>query len=56
MGADDFAYFQEKVPGLYVRVGGAGKGAAHTGEFVVDEKIIEPAMKHLVGYIEYLMK
>lgn len=56
MGADDFAYFLDKVPGLYVRVGGAGKGVAHTGEFVVNEKIIEPAMEHLVGYIEYFFK
>lgn len=56
MGADDFAYFLEKVPGLYVRVGGAGKGAAHTGGFVVNEKIIEPAIKHLVGFIEHFFK
>lgn len=56
MGADDFAYFLDKVPGLYVRVGGAGKGAAHTGEFVVNEKIITPAMQHFAGYIEYYFK
>ncbi len=53
MGADDFAYYLDRVPGLYVRVGGAGKGAAHTGGFVVDERIIEPALRHMAGFITY---
>ncbi len=56
MGADDFAYYLERVPGLYVRVGGAGKGAAHTGGFVVDERIIEPALRHMAGFITHYFK
>jgi len=43
-GAEDFAYFQEKVPGLFVFVGGMSKGTDpattaphHTPGFVLDE-------------------
>jgi len=43
-GAEDFAYFQEKVPGLFVFVGGMPKGKNpadtaphHTANFFVDE-------------------
>jgi amidohydrolase len=56
MGADDFAYYLDKVPGLYVRVGGAGKGAAHTGKFVVNEKLIAPAVRHITGFINYFFE
>ncbi len=56
MGADDFAYYLKKVPGLYLRVGGAGKGAAHTEDFVVNEAVIAPAVRHLAGYITYFFK
>jgi metal-dependent amidase/aminoacylase/carboxypeptidase family protein len=43
-GAEDFAFFQEKVPGLYLFVGGMKKGTDpattadhHTAGFVLDE-------------------
>ncbi len=56
MGADDFAFYLHKVPGLYLRIGGAGKGAAHTGEFEVNEKIFEPALNTIKGYITYFFE
>jgi amidohydrolase len=44
MGAEDFSYFQEKVPGLYFFLGGAPKGKPisetaphHTPDFYIDE-------------------
>jgi len=43
-GAEDFAFFQEKVPGLFVFVGGMSKGTDpattaphHTAGFMLDE-------------------
>jgi len=56
MGADDFSFYLDKVPGLYVRVGAAGKGVGHTGDFEANEKLIEPAIKHLTGFIEYFFE
>jgi amidohydrolase len=42
-GAEDFAYFQQKVPGMYFSVGArpadeSKAGAHHTPEFYIDEK------------------
>jgi amidohydrolase len=42
-GAEDFAYFQQKIPGLYFSVGAmpmdkSKAGAHHTPEFYIDEK------------------
>ena len=53
MGTDDFAFFSNKIPGLYFWIGGAGGGEAHTGDFIIDEKILKPAIEYLSGYIEY---
>ncbi len=43
MGAEDFAYFQKKIPGVYFSVGAMPEdkskaGAHHTPEFYIDEK------------------
>ena len=53
MGADDFAVYLEKIPGLYLRVGGKSKGEPHTGAFRVSEDLIEPALNYLTGFIQY---
>jgi len=53
MGADDFAVYLEKIPGLYLRLGGNGKGEPHTGAFRVSEDLIEPALNYLTGFIQY---
>ncbi|SNR52301.1 amidohydrolase [Hymenobacter mucosus] len=54
MGAEDFAYFQEKVPGLFVFVGGMPKGKNpdetaphHTPGFFIDESGLTLGVKTL---------
>jgi amidohydrolase len=62
-GAEDFSYFQEKVPGFYFFLGGAPKGKPiaetaphHTPDFYIDESgfvLGMKAMTHLtVDYME----
>jgi amidohydrolase len=62
-GAEDFSYFQEKIPGLYFFLGGAPKGKAisetaphHTPDFYIDESGFVLGMKALsdltVDYME----
>ncbi len=47
MGGDDFSFYEEKVPGCYIKVG-TGKGQLiHQPGFMVDEKVI-------LGTAEYL--
>ena len=43
MGGEDFAYYLEKVPGCFVRLGAGGKGpapAAHSSYFDFNEEVI----------------
>ena len=41
MGAEDFAYFLEKIPGAFVWLGvGEGVSGLHTPQFAFDEKIL----------------
>ncbi len=54
MGADDFAFYARKVPGLYLIVGGGGSGTLHSGDLVLDEKLIEPTLDTLAGFIDQL--
>jgi amidohydrolase len=50
-GAEDFAFFQEKVPGMYFWVGGKAPGtdpsktAHHTPDFVVDDSRLDVGVK-----------
>ena len=53
-GAEDFSYFQEKIPGLYFFLGGAPKGKPieetaphHTPDFYIDESSFVLGMKAL---------
>jgi amidohydrolase len=55
-GAEDFAFFQEKIPGFYLFVGGMKKGtdpanapAHHTPDFRVDEAGMKLGVKTLTG-------
>lgn len=55
-GAEDFAFFQEKIPGLYLFVGGMKKGtnpadapAHHTPDFHIDEAGMKLGVKTLTG-------
>jgi len=51
MGADDFSYYLSKAPGLYLNVGGGGKGTLHSGELEFSESLLEVALTYLTGFI-----
>jgi amidohydrolase len=58
MGAEDFSFFGEKVPSLYLYVGGmpAGKdpkttAAHHTPDFFIDEAGMQTGIKALVQMV-----
>ena len=61
-GAEDFSYFQEKIPGLYFFLGGALKGKPieetaphHTPDFYIDESSFVLGMKALSNLtIDYM--
>jgi hippurate hydrolase len=44
MGGEDFAYYLEKIPGCFVRLGGAKKGlehvSSHSSHYDFDEEVI----------------
>lgn len=55
-GGEDFAYFQQKVPGFFFFVGGLPPGADpakapahHTPDFMMDEKVMLTGMKAMVN-------
>ncbi|NEM98022.1 amidohydrolase [Pontibacter burrus] len=55
-GAEDFAYYQQEIPGLFVFVGGMKKGqdpatapAHHTPDFYIDESGMQLGVKTLLG-------
>jgi len=54
LGADDFAHYTIRKPGLYLQVGAGGNGALHTGELELDEQFLVPAIEMLSGFITYL--
>ncbi|MBL4941070.1 MAG: amidohydrolase [Colwellia sp.] len=61
-GAEDFSFFQEKVPGLYLFVGGRSKNISaeqapdhHTPEFEIDESGMKLGVKLLTNLtLEYM--
>lgn len=63
-GAEDFSFFQEKVPGLYVWVGGKpldvseeDSPAHHTPEFYVDDAGMKLGVKLLTNFtLDYMAK
>jgi amidohydrolase len=55
-GAEDFSFFQEKVPGLFFFLGGMPKGmdpktapSHHTPDFMIDESSFKLGVKALAG-------
>ncbi|MGB4400007.1 MAG: M20/M25/M40 family metallo-hydrolase, partial [Daejeonella sp.] len=55
-GAEDFSFFQEKVPGLFFFLGGMTKGkdpntapSHHTPDFFIDESSFKLGVKTLTG-------
>ena len=63
-GAEDFSFFQEKVPGMYYFIGGTKKGdnprnAAphHTPDFYVDDTAMITGLKSMSSLaLDYLIK
>ncbi|KAA3436373.1 amidohydrolase [Rufibacter hautae] len=61
-GAEDFAYYQQKVPGVFVFVGGMSKGqdvskipAHHTPDFMIDESGLKLGVRTLAYLaVDYL--
>ena len=63
-GAEDFSYFQEKVPGTYFFIGGQKPGVDlstvaphHTPDFYVDDSAISTGIRSMVGLtLDYIFK
>ncbi|ALJ01414.1 N-acyl-L-amino acid amidohydrolase [Rufibacter tibetensis] len=61
-GAEDFAYYQQKVPGVFIFVGGMSKGqdpskmpAHHTPDFMIDESGLKLGVRTLAYLaVDYL--
>lgn len=48
LGGDDFSFYENKIPGCYIKIG-TGKGQLiHQPGFQVDEKVIWPAAEYLM--------
>lgn len=47
LGGDDFAFFEEKIPGCYVKIGTGEGPTIHHPEFKVDPEVLLPAAKYL---------
>jgi amidohydrolase len=56
MGADDFAFYQQKAPGLYLGLGAGGEGVLHSGDLILDEQLLEPAIHNMAGFISFLFE
>ena len=55
-GAEDFSYFQEKIPGLYIFLGGTPTSVPekdapshHTPDFYVDDSAISTGIRSMIG-------
>ncbi len=47
MGGDDFSFYEEKIPGCYIKIG-TGKGPTiHQPEFVIKKEVLLPAAEYL---------
>jgi amidohydrolase len=63
-GAEDFSFFAEKVPGLFIFLGGAPKGtdlkkapSHHTPDFFVDESSLQLGVKAMLNLtLDYMNK
>lgn len=58
MGGEDFSLYQEKIPGVFVHVGGVTDGVyrpQHTDRTLVDEKVLLYGLEFLLAYaFDYL--
>jgi len=56
MGADDFSFYLDKAPGLYLIAAGEGRGTLHSGDFFLDDSILEPIIKNTAEFISFLFQ
>ncbi len=49
LGGEDFAFYQEKIPGAFVLVGSGGPYALHHPKFRVNDEALLPAAKYLAA-------
>lgn len=54
LGADDFAQYAIRKPGLYLQIGAGGKGALHTEDLELDEEFLIPAIAMVGSFIRFL--
>lgn len=58
MGGEDFSLYQEKIPGVFISLGGVTDGVyrpQHTDKTLVDEKILAYGLEFYLNYVfEYL--
>ena len=52
LGGEDFAYYQETLPGVFVLVGTGHSYSNHNPKFQVDPAALWPAAQYLVGLAE----
>lgn len=51
LGGDDFSFYEEKIPGCYIKIG-TGKGQLiHQPGFMVEESVLEPAAAYLAAVL-----
>lgn len=51
LGGDDFSFYEEKIPGCYIKIG-TGKGQLiHQPGFMVEENVLEPAAAYLAAVL-----
>ena len=51
MGGDDFSFYEEKLPGCYIKIGIGVGSAIHQPGFKVDPKILLPAAEYLTALL-----
>lgn len=51
MGGDDFSFYEEKLPGCYIKIGIGVGPAIHQPGFKVDPKILLPAAEYLTALL-----
>ena len=46
MASDDFSYYQQRLPGLFLFLGCGETSALHTAEFDFDERVLEAGVRY----------
>ena len=56
LGSDDFACYQEKVPGVYANIGNGGQVGAHNPKFTADDGLISTGVKFFTNNAIRILK